>query len=774
VAKLLGDVKGLQIACVSTDFAPMTKTGEVWSFEDGPEQARLVWRRDIATWEHAASTVGRLPDGRMCLMSPTWGGITVVDARDGSDVMRFYWGHTAEKWGLRNYGPIRMADLDGDGREEFIILAQDIAQHVDVLAPWREGAEKHATQETRLPGPDVPHGTLVTSADTPLLWDRYYGTNYPTEEYVLSFPTMPIGDVDGDGKQEIVGTPGKEQWELKVWDGMTGAEKLSLPGLKAEGVFDLDGDGIAEIVARADRELVIGSLKGGAWVERLRLRDAQLAYSSQPVPNDRCEAQLRREPQPISVATGDGTAWAATQDTTGDGRADKLLLLEMRPGAPVGVTEIALDAGAGVRVVASSGRSLVTTTNDGMMRVVDTALRESAQWSVAMPVFTGAFVADINADGVNEMLVCRANGKVAALQPRRDGGAGFRELWSVDGGGFAAPTYPAPLICDLDGDGKQEVLVTGFVAGGERGVRLLDCNGKTLWETAIPADKATFGDFSGNGHLDVYLSATVKGDGIVGTGGQSFAVDGRNGQLLWRNDGSDPRITLHQMNASHRVPTVADVNGDGRDDVLFDAWDICVVLSGKDGSFVHEPVSANKVWQQMPGKDQHWTAYSSQIPLDLTGDGKEEILLAASWAQWGAWTFDRQLIWTWDPDPAQHAYRNPGIGDVDGDGKLELGVLHDGGFFRCYDAATGDLKWELAGVGGHVDVVAGDLDNDGRPEFLVGAIAIKAVSATEGKVLWDAGFAAAQAPILADINGDGLCEIIVVCQDAKTRAYAGR
>lgn len=40
-------------------------------------------------------------------------------------------------------------------------------------------------------------------------------------------------------------------------------------------------------------------------------------------------------------------------------------------------------------------------------------------------------------------------------------------------------------------------------------------------------------------------------------------------------------------------------------------------------------------------------------------------------------------------------------------------------------------------------------------------------------MLWDAGFAAAQAPILADVNGDGFCEIIVVCRDAKTRAYVG-
>jgi len=182
-------------------------------------------------------------------------------------------------------------------------------------------------------------------------------------------------------------------------------------------------------------------------------------------------------------------------------------------------------------------------------------------------------------------------------------------------------------------------------------------------------------------------------------------------------------------------------------------------------------VIANEIWKQQEGKDGQWTAYGIQIPLDIDGDGKLEILLAATWGQWGAWTMDRKLLWTFNPDKAQLAQRHPGIGDVDGDGKLELGVIHDGGFFRCYDAATGTLKWELSGIKQITDVVTADIDGDGRPEFVSGLAVFKPLDQTSGQVLWEVDVPAAYAPLIADVDGDGLCEIVVGCMDGAIRVY---
>ena len=85
-----------------------------------------------------------------------------------------------------------------------------------------------------------------------------------------TFRHQPVADVDGDGKKEIVAIVGKDRWDLKVYDGMTGAEKLSLPNVEPSAdVFDFDGDGISEIAVYEKNALVIGNVAStdNGWKE---------------------------------------------------------------------------------------------------------------------------------------------------------------------------------------------------------------------------------------------------------------------------------------------------------------------------------------------------------------------------------------------------------------------------------------------------------------------------------------------------------------------------
>ena len=426
---------------------------------------------------------------------------------------------------------------------------------------------------------------------------------------------------------------------------------------------------------------------------------------------------------------------------------------------------------------------MVATRADATMQVLDLDGRPLAAWPCGIPFSSGVAVADIDGDGANELVFSNAKRRVVALAGPFKDDAGPRELWSADGWGIPAPhTYgPMPIIGDFDADGKKEVIAACVADGGEVAIQAVDHKGCAKWRTPIPGAVdtplypsitcATVGDFDGDGHPDVYVSGRVAMTG--NDAAHSFVLRGRDGALLWHNDASDPSLALHTLGPT-ALAGVADVDGDGADDVLLIALDMCTVLSGRDGSFIQMPLIANDIWKQQD-KSTQWTAYGTQLPVDLDGDGELEVLMCASWGQWGVWTMDRRLLWTFDPGPDEHSRRHPGIADVDGDGRLEIGVLHNEGHFRCYDAATGRLKWELDGVVGNSDVVTADVDGDGRCEFVMGGdalLAIKAVNDERGEVLWQLPLPdGSRTPAIADVDGDGLCEIVVGCGDGAIRVY---
>ena len=114
----------------------------------------------------------------------------------------------------------------------------------------------------------------------------------------------------------------------------------------------------------------------------------------------------------------------------------------------------------------------------------------------------------------------------------------------------------------------------------------------------------------------------------------------------------------------------------------------------------------------------------------------------------------------------------PGIGDVDGDGQLEiLNIGPDGTVVSAFDASTGALEWtlNLPGSAGraHSGAMA-DLDGDGRYEMvftnhnLLIAVGMNPAG-TAPQVLWQMSFdSLIGLPTLADATGDGRLEIIVV------------
>ena len=114
-----------------------------------------------------------------------------------------------------------------------------------------------------------------------------------------------------------------------------------------------------------------------------------------------------------------------------------------------------------------------------------------------------------------------------------------------------------------------------------------------------------------------------------------------------------------------------------------------------------------------------------------------------------------------------------GVGDVDGDGRLELGITgwEKGEGLRCLDAATGAEKWQWPLPGNaRTAVYSADLDGNGRDEFLFAVEqTLYAVGDRDDAphLRWQLDLPTRPGDLtLADVDGDGEIEILFIGEDS--------
>jgi hypothetical protein len=166
-----------------------------------------------------------------------------------------------------------------------------------------------------------------------------------------------------------------------------------------------------------------------------------------------------------------------------------------------------------------------------------------------------------------------------------------------------------------------------------------------------------------------------------------------------------------------------DFNKDGWNDILV------IGFPGKDTSWFENP----------KGKEQHWVRHKifdqtdneSPTFADLTGDGKPELICITK-GQYGYaepdWT-DAAKPWKFHPISPNNKYGNfthgMGIGDVNGDGKMDL--LEKDGWWEQPTSLAGDPVWKLhpvkfAALGGS-QMYAYDVNGDGLNDVITGLAA---------------------------------------------------
>jgi FG-GAP-like repeat/Abnormal spindle-like microcephaly-assoc'd, ASPM-SPD-2-Hydin/FG-GAP repeat len=362
-------------------------------------------------------------------------------------------------------------------------------------------------------------------------------------------------------------------------------------------------------------------------------------------------------------------------------------------------------------------------------------------------------VADVNNDGKPDLLVvsCSLGGGCGGI----DGAVGVL-LGNGDGTFQPAVTYDAGgdgtnsiVAADVNGDGKLDIVVTNSYYSNTIGVLL--GNGDGTFQPVVTYS-------SGGGYPSSVAVADVNGDGkpdiLVANGSSCYACNdmGLVGVLLGNGDGTfQPAVTYSSGGYNSYNGTslaVSDLNGDGKLDVAVtnacgETQDcsrngsVGVLLGNGDGTF--QPAITYDAGAKLP---------RTVVLADMNGDGKLDLLLANNCSVTvscvpgtvgvllgnGNGTFRSARLY----HSGGHGANSLAIGDVNGDGKLDV-VVSD----FCSASSNGHCN---VGTPGVVAVLLGEGDGVLQPPALV----------YPAGGSWGADWIA-----VADVNGDGRPDLLV-------------
>lgn len=425
---------------------------------------------------------------------------------------------------------------------------------------------------------------------------------------------------------------------------------------------------------------------------------------------------------------------------------------------------------------------------------------------------------DFDQDGSDELAVgWRGAPFGVALYKRLPDGQWQKTL--IDNGGMAAEDL---AVADLNGDGKPEIIAVGRATSN---IRIYWNENVSAWRRHViaegfPNQTAIAADFTGDGKIDVITNdiekkrtilfiapdwkPVVLQDGIQAIHSAAFDVDGDGrvdfigaryspGLIFWlrqpKNAARDPweyrvvdDVTQGGVDGIHGMIT-GDVDRDGKLDLIGNS-------AQPNGKFLNSlawfrvppnPLTA-KQWERYIFADRDAPGLSHYLGFgDVNGDGRPDIASAAkigvdgNWFAWWEQPANPRLPWRKHLIAANEpGATNIAMADVNGDGKMDFIATRGHGvgivWFEAPNWTPHQINTRLAGP--H-DLAIGDINGDGFIDLVTCAKDSYVVAwfendgrgnFTEHPIYLDQ---AAYDIRLVDMDGDGDLDVLVAGQESR-------